>query len=132
MNAPTPELSPKHTVSLVEDRCEVHFSISGFWSLDIFKSFLDDVNAAALPLMKARKPIYALGDFGGFVPQNQETGEAIRDHLLAAQKYGLKRLAVVAGSALVKLQYRRLSRGVEVEFFDTEGDAIEWLRKDRP
>ena len=128
MNAANPEFSPRHTVSLDEERCEVHFSISGFWSLEYFQGFLDDVNEAAMPLMKARKPIYALGDFEGFVPQNRETGEAIRDHLLAAQKYGLKRLAVVAGSPLVKMQYRRLSQGVEVEFFDSKTEALAWLR----
>lgn len=128
MNIENPKFTPKHAVALHEEHCEVHFSIAGFWTLEYFSDFLDDVNAAALPLMKARKPIYALGDFADFVPQDRKTGEAIRDHLMAAQKYGLKRIAIVAGSPLVKMQYKRLSEGVEVEFFDGKTDAIAWLR----
>ncbi|MEM8726062.1 MAG: STAS/SEC14 domain-containing protein, partial [Pseudomonadota bacterium] len=71
---------------------------------------------------------YALGDFADFVPQDRTTGEAIRDHLMAAQKYGLRKIAIVSGSPLVKMQYKRLSQGVEVEFFDEKTEALAWLR----
>lgn len=128
MNVMNSEFSPRHAVSLLEERCEVHFAIGGFWDLKTFGTFLDDVNTAAMPLMKARKPIYALGDFTGFVPQDRKTGEAIRDHLLAAQKYGLQKLAIIGGSPLVKMQYRRLSQGIDVEFFDSKAEALGWLR----
>ena len=52
----------------------------------------------------------------------------MRDHLLNARKFGLKRVAIMGASALVKLQYKRLSDGIEVEYFDNRDDAIRWLR----
>ena len=86
---------------------------------------LDD---ASLPLVKARKRIHALGDMDGFVPQSREAGEAIRDHLNNAQKFGLEKIAIVKGSPLTKMQYKRLSAGIAVEFFDDQASAAAWLR----
>ena len=119
----------KQAVSLIEQHCEVHFTIGGFWDIEGMTTFLDGVNQAALPLMQKRAPIYALGDFTDFVPQDRQTGEMIRDHLMGAQKFGLKRIAVVGASALVTMQYKRLSDGLEVEFFDTKAAGVAWLRE---
>ena len=62
------------------------------------------------------------------MPQNRETAQAIRDSLLTGQKNGLKRFAVVSAAPLVKLQYQRITDGLEVDFFDTPRDAEKWLR----
>ncbi|MEL7447393.1 MAG: STAS/SEC14 domain-containing protein [Pseudomonadota bacterium] len=120
---------PYFRISLHEDHCEVHSVAGGFWSVETITEYFDAVNEAALPLVKARKPIYALVDFSDFVTQDRATGEAIRDHLLLSQQFGLKRIAIVAGSALVKLQYRRLSQGLEVEYFEDKNEAANWLRE---
>ncbi|MEP3051171.1 MAG: STAS/SEC14 domain-containing protein [Erythrobacter sp.] len=111
---------------------EVHFKIAGLWQEDAMQTFFDKINEAALPLMKARRPIHALGDMTEFVPQNRVVGEAIRDHLMGAQKFGLRRIAIITDSALVRLQYKRLSAGIEVDYFENQVDAIAWLRKPFP
>jgi hypothetical protein len=122
-------ISPTHSISLDQAHCEVHFSVGGFWRFEDMQGFLQKLNEAALPLTKARKPIRALGDMSELVPQDRQTGDLIRDHLLGAQNYGLERIAIVSGSALTKIQYRRLSQGLEVEFFEDKSAALVWLRR---
>lgn len=121
-------LAPSHETSLDEANCEFHSKITGFWNTDNIQGYFDAVQETCLPLMKARKPIYASIDFSDFVPQDQATGEAIRDHLQLSQKFGLQRLAVIGASALVKIQYKRLSRGITVDFFEDHRSALTWLR----
>jgi len=120
--------APYHRVTLFEQHCELHSVVSGFWSVETIQDYFNTVNEAAMPLMKARSPIYALVDFTDFVPQDRKTGEAIRDHLILSQKFGLKRVAIVGAAPLVSMQYKRLSQGVDVEFFDGKTEAIVWLR----
>ncbi len=121
-------LTTSSSVNLDKGRGEVHFSIEGFWDLAGMTSFLAELDSKSLPLVKARKPIFVYGDFTGFVPQDRAAGDAIRKQLLNAQKFGLRRVAIVGASALVKLQYRRLSEGIDVKFFDEKAPALSWLR----
>ena len=109
-------------------RGEICFAVSGLWHLDKMESFLRGLTKAAIPIVEARKPIRVLGDMSGFVAQTRDTGTAMRDHLLNARKFGLKRVAIMGASALAKLQYKRLSDGIEVEYFDNKDDALRWLR----
>lgn len=122
------ELEPFHEITLHEDKCEVHSVVGGFWTATSIHDYFDAVNEASIPLVKSRSPIYALVDFSDFVPQDRETAEEIRKHLITSQKFGLKKIAILSGSTLVKLQYRRLSQGFEVEFFDSKTEAVNWLR----
>ena len=92
--------------------------------------FLYDLGNAAKPFMKQGRRFNALGDLREFVTQTRETAEAIRNSLLMAQSNGMQRFAVVAPPALVKLQYRRLTEGLEAEFFEDEDEARAWLRAD--
>ena len=83
------DLSPSSSISNSVDRGEIHFTISGLWTLDDMGSFLRGLSKAALPIVERQLPIQAFGDMTGFVAQTRETGEAIRDHLLMSQEYGL-------------------------------------------
>ncbi len=122
---------PFHSATLLEQHCETHSVVSGFWNVETIQTYFETVNEVAVPLVKSRSPIYALVDFSGFLPQDRETGDAIRDHLLMSQKFGLKRVAILGASPLAKLQYKRLSEGIDVDFFDEKSDALTWLRANR-
>ena len=124
-------IAPSSSVSTHETHGEVHFSVGGFWKLDEIQGFLEQLNTASMPIVQANAPIRVLGEMRDFVAQNRETADAIRDHLMMSQKYGLERVAIVAPPALVKIQYRRLSQGIDVEFFDNKTDALAWLRRPR-
>ncbi|MEM9501597.1 MAG: hypothetical protein AAF941_07090 [Pseudomonadota bacterium] len=120
--------APVHSISVDIEHAELHFAIGGLWTFDAMKDFLYELGEAAKPFMKERKPFSSAGDLREFVPQNRETADAIRDTLLLGQKNGMKRFAVVTTSPLVKMQYRRLTSGLEVEFFDVPAAAQSWLR----
>lgn len=121
-------LAPAHTISVDDDHAEVHFTIGGFWTPEAMGAFLHDLGNAAKPFMKEGRAFNALGDLSEFVTQTRETAEAIRNSLLMAQSNGMKRFAVVAPPALVKLQYRRITEGLDAKFFEDEAEARAWLR----
>ena len=122
-------LEPTSSMSNDPSRGEVHFAVSGFWDIERMGSFLRGLSKTALPLVDLDGPIHAFGDMTDFVAQNRETGDAIRDHLVQSRKFGLTRVAIFGASSLVKLQYARLSDGLDVEFFDNKAEALAWLRR---
>ncbi len=122
-------MTPTHTITADRDRAEVHFVIGGYWDLEGMKRFLFDLGEAAKPFMRSGVPFHAIGDFKDFMPQDRATADAIRDSIEAGTKNGLKRFAVVAAAPLVRMQYRRIARSSEVEYFDTMAEALAWLRR---
>lgn len=119
------------SAELIEDRCELHFACAGFWNPQIMSEFLDLLNETCKPLVMARKPIYALGDFTDALPQDRETTALVRDHLENARHFGLKRVGVVGATALMKIQYKRVAANLDVAFFDSKVEALAWLRANR-
>lgn len=124
-------LAPVHSIALNEVQAELHFTIGGFWTPEAMGEFLYDLGEAAKPLMRSRTRFSVLGDLRRFVPQDQATAMTIRESLLLAQKNGMERFAVVADSSLLKIQYRRITEGIDVRFFDTPSTAEAWLRSSR-
>jgi hypothetical protein len=121
-------LAPSHSITTDRDHNEVHFAIGGFWTAEAMRRFLFDLGEAAKPFMRAHVPFSAIGDLRDFVPQDRETADMIRDSLASGRSNGLSRFAIVTTSAMVKLQYRRITLGLEIEFFDEPDAARRWLR----
>jgi hypothetical protein len=122
------QLRTRYSIALHEEHCELHFRIAGYWEADAIRAFQDELSLASYPLYKAGKPIHVLGDMADFVPQSRETADMIRKHLEFSRSYGLKKVAILNPSSLVRDQYRRVSKGIEVQFFENRIDAIAWLR----
>ncbi len=120
-------LKPTQSIHADMQRAIISFTIGGYWTPDAMRAFLFELGEAAKPLMKRHEPFSAMGDLTEFVPQDRETAAAIRDSILAGQRNGLQRFAVVNPAALVKLQYKRITEGVEVEFFSDAAKARHWL-----
>ncbi|MEM7689941.1 MAG: hypothetical protein AAF291_13040 [Pseudomonadota bacterium] len=121
-------LAPTSKIHADRETCELHFTIAGFWTLATMEEFLRDLAKAAVPFIKAREPFTAMGNLSDFVPQDRATADAIRDSLLMASKNGLTRFAAVSPPPLVKMQYRRITAGLDFEVFDDEVSARHWLR----
>ncbi len=109
----------------------MHFACAGLWTPQIMSEFLILLNETTKPLVKAGKPIYALGDFSEALPQDRETAALVGDHLENARRFGLKRIAIVGATALMKMQYKRVAADMDVGFFDTRADALIYLREGR-
>ena len=121
------QLEPRHTVSSDTTRGEVSFVIAGFWTADKIRPFLAELDRHATPIALAKRPIHAIGDMSDFVPQGRDTAAEIADHLQRSKRAGLRRVAIIDPPPLVKLQYKRVSEGIEVEFFETEEAGRRWL-----
>lgn len=124
-------LATSQSISADTVHDELNFAISGFWTREAMAEWLKDLARAALPFIKAGRAFDATGDLREFVPQDRETAAAIRNSLVEAHANGLKRFAVVSSSSLVRMQYRRITEGIEVEFFDDIASARAWLRSQR-
>lgn len=107
---------------------EVHFTIGGLWDLESMRQFLWGMDAKAAPMVGLGEGFSGLGNMRGMVAQTREVAECMGKHLMAAQAAGLKKVAIVEPPALVKSQYRRLAKDVNVAFFDNKMDAVAWLR----
>ncbi|APE27750.1 hypothetical protein BMF35_a0921 [Aurantiacibacter gangjinensis] len=105
----------------------MHFTLGGFFTLDEMKSFVREMDQLALTLITTGPTMKGLGDLRNLVPQRAEVAEFTRSHLVTAQKAGLTHVAIMA-PPLVRMQYRRLSEGLEVGFFDDKPEALAWLR----
>ena len=123
------DLKPQSRVTNDLYKGELYFWVSGLFGKDDMDQLVVDLNKGAWPITKSGQPVHVLGEMKGFTPQARETGNIIRDHLIASQEFGLKRVAICNASALVKMQYKRLSEGLEVEFFEDRIDALKWLRR---
>ena len=122
------DLQPRFTVSNDLGHNEVHFSVSGFWKEDTAASFIREISAASAPLIASGKPFRVLGDLSAMVTQDRQIADILRRTLARSQQAGMERIAIVTQSQLVRLQYKRVSERITVEFFDGKIDALHWLR----
>lgn len=122
-------MTPTHTITADAGRAELHFAIGGYWDLAGMERFLGELREVATPFLKAHAPFTVLGDFKDFMPQDRTTADAIRDSIEAGSRNGLKRFAILNAAPLVRMQYRRIAQGTEVEYFDTKVQALDWLRR---
>ncbi len=122
-------MTPSHTITADASRAEVHFAIGGYWDAEGMKRFLFELGEAAKPFMKAGVSFTALGDFKDFMPQDRATADAIRDSIESGSRNGLRRFAILNAAPLVRMQYRRIAQGTQVEYFDSRVEALDWLRR---
>lgn len=122
-------LAPTSKIACDIESRELFFQISGFWQYEGMQEFLRELSEAAKPFFRKRETFGAIGNLSEFVPQDRQVAGAIRDKLLLARKNGLSRFAVVSPPPLVKLQYKRIGEGLEVDFFDDVASARNWLRQ---
>ena len=123
-------LAPTFSIDADLDRGEVHYRVSGLWDMETMVKFQSDLLAKSRPLIERGRVIHALGEMDDFVTQTREIGEAMRTVITESAKLGVVKTAIVGGSMLMKMQYKRLSRDINFDFFDSKNDAVAWLRSE--
>ena len=121
-------LAPSHVIKLDEERAELYFATKGFFTPEAMEAFLKEMVGTAMPLIDRGRTVDVIGDLTEFVPQDRPTSGSIRNSLLEGAGNGLGKFAVVSSSPLVRMQYRRITEGVNVEFFDDVASARRWIR----
>lgn len=115
---------------VIEERNELHYACGGLWDAQSIDDMFETLNRACMPLVKSGKPFSSIGDFSTAMPQDSETADKIGAHLRSAMQFGLQRIAIFGAAPLMKLQYKRVAPEIEMEFFETEEDALAWVRRD--
>jgi hypothetical protein len=112
--------------SLNPENGTIEISLHGFWT----KQTAADFFAALLAAEALRRPFGGtpkyLCDVNGFNVQSRDISEYLSSTILRNQD-GSAKIAVVATSALLKLQGSRLGEGQNLKFFDSEIEARNWL-----
>lgn len=123
------DLAPRYSVHIDENRSELHFVTSGLFDAETMDAFLKEVGKAVGPILASRRKIRALGDLSDYVTQTREIGEKMAKTLARAEDAGIERTAIVINSAILKMQYQRISKGRNVAIFEDKQEAINWLRE---
>jgi SpoIIAA-like len=121
-------LAPSFTVTRDDARGELHFVTSGLFDRKSMDAFLAEVGKAIGPLLKQKRKLRALGDLRGYVTQTREIGEQMARTLEQAEAVGIERTAIIINSAVLKMQYKRVSEGRNVQIFEDADTALAWLR----
>ncbi|MDY7099047.1 MAG: hypothetical protein SXU28_12985 [Pseudomonadota bacterium] len=123
-------LKPTYSVRMDEERGELHFVTSGLFDAPTMAAFLREVARQAGPVLASGRKLRAFGDLTDYVTQTKEIGEQMAQTLAQAESSGIEKTAIVINSAILKMQYKRVSEGRNVEIFETAEDALRWLRGD--
>jgi hypothetical protein len=121
-------LVPYYSVTVDDVRGELHFVTSGLFDRQTMDAFLAEVGKAIGPLLKQKRRLRALGDLRGYVTQTREIGEKMARTLEQAEAVGIERTAIIINSAMLKMQYKRVSEGRKVQIFEDADAALAWLR----
>ena len=125
------ELTPTYSVSVDAERRELHFATSGLFDKSTMRAFNEEIARAVSPILAQKRRMRALGDLTGYVVQTREISSKMAETLAAAEAVGIERVAIIMTSALVRMQYQRISEGRNVKIFDNREDALAWLRADQ-
>lgn len=123
-------LAPTYSVKADEARAELHFKTSGLFDEASMDAFLREVAKVAGPLLASKGKIRAFGDLTDYVTQTREIGARMADTLRKAESSGIEKTAIVINSVILKMQYKRVSEGRNVEIFSEKTEALSWLRAD--
>lgn len=119
---------PTFSVEVDDQRGELHFKTSGLFDAESMTAFLADASRKVGPVLAAKGKMRALGDLTEFVTQTREIGETMAKTLANAEQDGIERTAIIINSAILKMQYQRVSEGRHVEIFSNREEALRWLR----
>ena len=124
------DLSPKFSVTpLIEGR-EVHWTIQGLFDEEHTRELQKALFKASEPLIADGKGFRVMADMRKFAVQPRHIAEIMEQTQIGSAKIGVYKMAVIHSSMLVKQQLRRVSKSMEIDFFEDEATALAWLRAD--
>ena len=104
----------------------LRLTLEGFWDADTVRAFARDEQAAVARLRCARGEHLVLADLSGFTIQSQEVVAMCKAFIDNATNAS-KRLALVAGDGLARIQYKRVMGRAQMQMFTTIAEAEAWL-----
>jgi hypothetical protein len=124
--APVRHAGGMYTIEPDHENCLLHLRLQGFWTAEIARSFAIAQQEAAGALACPPGAHLSLADLTEFKIQSQET-VAICAKLIASAGNRSRRLAIVAGTGLARIQIKRVLLRDEMQVFDDVSSARRWL-----
>jgi hypothetical protein len=100
--------------------------LSGFWTEEEARAFARDQQAAVRRLGPPFGTHLTLADLRSFALQTHEVSEVIRQLVINAAATS-KRIAMVGGEGLARMQFKRITARDDARMFDTVEEAEAWL-----
>ncbi|MEE4204705.1 MAG: STAS/SEC14 domain-containing protein [Erythrobacter sp.] len=122
-------LAPTFSVTRDDARREVHYALTGLFTLEAIDRFFERLRATARPFIEDRQGFRAIGDLRNYSVQPRDIAERMRMSQDISAKVGVTRMAIVYSSVLQMQQFRRVSNALEMGYFEDMGDALDWLRQ---
>lgn len=104
----------------------LRIALSGFWSAETARDFAVDQQAAVASLGCANGEHVVLVDLSEFKIQSQEVVKLCKAFIEGANNSS-RRLALVGGEGLARIQSKRVLGRDEMRMFDSVRDAERWL-----
>jgi hypothetical protein len=117
-----------YSITVDRPRRIVCVTMSGFFSAEEVSAFARDEQAAAASLQCPSGQFGLLLQAGGGMTQSQDVVAAFQA-LMIDLPLKAGRIAIVSGSALLKLQLRRIMTSERTGVFDTTDDARAWIEQ---
>ncbi|RYY10607.1 MAG: hypothetical protein EON55_15975 [Alphaproteobacteria bacterium] len=115
-----------YTIEADPSRKLLRLTLAGFWSASEAVAFAREQQAAVKKLGPPYGTHLTLADVRNFAVQTQEVTAVIRDLVLHATATS-KRIALVGGEGLARIQFTRITQRQDVRRFATMEDADFWL-----
>lgn len=120
-----------YTIDVDAKRNFLRLTLEGFWTIDTVRAFARDEQAAAARLSCAPGDHLVLADLSHFKIQSQEVVAMCKAFIDGATNAS-RRLALVAGPGLARIQYKRVMGREAMRMFPTVADAEAWLFEAMP
>jgi len=121
-------LAPVFSVTRDDARREVHYALSGLFTVEAIDRFLEELRRTAKPFIEDRRGFRAVGDLRQCSVQPRDVAERMQMSQDISAKVGVTRMAIIYSSVLQMQQLRRVSGALEMGYFEDMGEALDWLR----
>lgn len=116
-----------YTVQIQEDPPLLRIALRGFWTLDTFNAFFEELGQAGRSLVARHGRFDMLSDCCDFPVQGPEVSAAFLELKQASPVASGNRVAIYTPSALGRIQAERLLGNPDCKIFASETAALEWL-----
>ena len=125
-----PLLNKGFAISLDTTRNIVKIHAWGFWDVNLVKKYRKAFTQKIKELRANGSEWYALVDFREFLPRSKEVQYMMNDHIVSAQKEGMKKIGYLGEQSMVQLRLNQVFQEEDLHmsaFFESEHEAIQWL-----
>jgi hypothetical protein len=105
----------------------VHVELEGFWAESDFSKFMDELHGALTKMHCKPGAHILLCDLTKLNVMSQDIVSYVMSELNSEGPQDAKWIAIVVGTALLKLQIQRILLRPNAKIFDDVGSAHEWL-----